>query len=333
MANKDKESSPASSNTQMLGPENNPNLAPEQPMQSTPQAQSQPQVSAGTAQPQDYDTISKLLMSLGSGLAAAGGQPGVGGNILDFVKSTKLNNQTKGIFGFDPMTGKVSLQANVPANAEVRNLADTTSKEVAVGLKESQRQDRLEQNAISRLSSIRGDTSIARIENQRDAAITAYNRIAELETQGEKGLNPIDYTDILGQLYRARTGVAPTEQILKDIRQNTLQGNFAKAYTFATGKQAPTSTEDITKSLKKMAESFGKQADKLHEGYMKPHLIKPKDLDEERWQPIISTSRGTSFEQGTAEYRGKSPQAQGQSSGWSQDKESRYQELLKKRGQ
>jgi hypothetical protein len=207
----------------------------------------------------------------------------------------------------------------------------SSQNDMVVSLKESQRQDRLEQNAIQRLSSVRGDTSIARVENQRDAAITAYNRISELESQGETGLNPVDYTDILGQLYRARTGVAPTEQILQDIRQNTAQGNLAKAYTFATGKQAPTSTADITKSLKKMAESFGKQADQLHDGYIKPHLIKPAGLDEERWDNIKGITRGVSFEDGTKKYTGGSSQDETQQ-GWTQEKESRYQELLKKRG-
>jgi hypothetical protein len=201
--------------------------------------------------------------------------------------------------------------------------------ELAMSLKESQQQDRLENNAIQRLSSIRGDVSIARVENQRDAAITAYRRISELEAQGEQGLNPVDYTDILGQLYRARTGVAPTEQILKDIRQNTIPGKLGKAYTFVTGEQAPTSTKDITDSLKKMAESFGKQADKLHEGYMKTHLIKPKGLDDDRWQNIVQNQRGMSFDEATSEYRNTATQTQ--KSSLPPDKAKRLQELREKK--
>lgn len=36
---------------------------------------------------------------------------------------------TKGVYGFDPVTGKVSLQANVPANADIRNMTSQTGIE------------------------------------------------------------------------------------------------------------------------------------------------------------------------------------------------------------
>lgn len=166
-------------------------------------------------------------------------------------------------------------------------------------------QDRLEQQARQSVSNLRGDKSLARAEEQRDAAIIAYNRIDEIDKKGGQ-LNPIDYTDILGQIYKARTGAAPTEQVLNEIRQKTAAGDIGRAYTYATGQQAPATTQDIKNSLKDMAASMGMQADKFHEGYMKAHLIKPKALADERWQPIFQTGRGISFQEAT----GYNPQAQ-----------------------
>lgn len=209
---------------------------------------------------------------------------------------------------------------NMMSDAEIRNklpLIDTMMKakaavdakqvgleqakanrDLSLGLREDQQQDRLEQNAIQHIATMRGDQSLARAEEQRDAAIVAYNRLNEVKQAG-KGLNPVDYADVLGQVYKARTGRAPGEQVLKDIHQATAEGKLGKAYTFATGNQAPATSTDIMNSLMDMAHSMGTQADQFHENYMKAHLIKPSHLEESRWKPISETGRGISFADAT----------------------------------
>lgn len=173
-----------------------------------------------------------------------------------------------------------------------------SNKDIYLGLRRDQQQDKLEQNAKLMVSNLRGDKSLARTEEQRDAAAVAYNRLNEIQKSG-KGMNPVDYADILGQIYKARTGTAPGEQIMRDIQQATAKGSLDKAYTYITGQQAPATTQAITDSLKSMALSMGKQADKFHEGYMKAHLVKPSGLDDDRWQPIATTARGDSFAKST----------------------------------
>lgn len=191
------------------------------------------------------------------------------------------------------------MKAKASADAKKVGMAQAKSThDLNLGLRQDQQQDRLEQNARMGVQNLRGDKSLARAEEQRDAAIVAYNRLDEIEKSG-KGLNPVDYTDILGQIYKARTGQAPGEQVLNEIRQATAKGKIDKAYTFVTGQQAPATTQDITKSLKNMAMSMGNQADKFHEGYMKAHLIKPSGLDDARWEPIANTGRGVSFADAT----------------------------------
>lgn len=182
------------------------------------------------------------------------------------------------------------------------------NRQLSMGLREDQQQDKLEQNAKQMVSNLRGDKSLARAEEQRDAAIVAYNRINEIQKTGGS-LNPVDYVDILGQVYKARTGAAPGEQVLKDIRQATAEGSLGKAYTFATGKQAPATSQEITNSLKNMASSMGTQADMFHDNYMKAHLIKPSSLQDSRWKPIADTGRGISFADAT-----KAPASTGQAS-------------------
>jgi hypothetical protein len=191
------------------------------------------------------------------------------------------------------------MKAKASEDARKLGLEQTkVMRDLNVGLRTDQQQDKLEQNAKQMVSNLRGDKSLARAEEQRDGAIVAYNRLKEIQASGKEP-NPVDYVDILGQIYKARTGVAPGEQILKDIRQATAKGSFDKAYTYVTGQQAPATTKDISNSLLNMAQSMGNQADKFHQGYMNAHLIKPHGLDDERWQPILKTERGMSFVEAT----------------------------------
>lgn len=171
--------------------------------------------------------------------------------------------------------------------------------------KNQARQDRLEAAYRTAQTSVRGDASIARTEVQRDAAITAYNRIKEVKDSGET-LNPIDYVDVLGQIYKARTGAAPTNEVLQTARQETAKGQTGKWYTYFTGKQAPATSADIQDSLMGMAASMGTQSDKIHSGYMKSRLKPPSGLDPDRIANV-DAGRGLSFQEAT----GYQPQVKG----------------------
>lgn len=183
---------------------------------------------------------------------------------------------------------------------DVVHLLITQGKQdVNVGTKESQQQDKLEEQYRKSFQTIRGDPSIKRAEEQRDAAAIAYNRIKEVQDHGQV-LNPIDYVDVLGQIYKARTGSAPTNEVLSTARQATAKGSFDKAYTYMTGQQAPATTEDIMKSLQDMALSMGTQADKFHDGYMRNRMKPPLGLAHDR-VANINAERGMSFAEATGQ--------------------------------
>jgi hypothetical protein len=188
-------------------------------------------------------------------------------------------------------------------------------------------QDHLEQQAISRVSGIKGDASLARTELQRDAAIQAYKTIAEIKAEGRLP-SQIEYYDIIGQMWKARTGQAPTDQAIKDLDAKTFKGDLGKATQFFTGKPAGRTTEAVLANIQNFAKSSGQQADKLHEGYMRTHLIKPAGLDDDRWQPILNTGRGTSFAEAIRDIE----QSPGGGSGLTPEEQAELQRLDAKYG-
>jgi hypothetical protein len=184
------------------------------------------------------------------------------------------------------------------------------NKEMMMDQNRQNRENTAVNQGIARVAGVRGDASLARSEMQRDAAATAVNRIDEVKASGQQ-LTPFDYTDILGQLYKARSGTAPGEQIMKDIRQPTGSASFNKAWTYMTGQQAPGTTASIASSLRDAAASMGKQADEFHDGYMKSHLIKPAGVSDTAWEPVAATTRGTSYADNVATHQAnlKKPQS------------------------
>ena len=166
---------------------------------------------------------------------------------------------------------------------------------------QDQRQNQLEAQAIGRVASIRGDTSLGKIEQQRDAATSAYNTLQTAEHEGRLP-NQVEFLDILGQLWKARTGTAPTDQVMKEFNVGTVQQNLNKVYSWATGKPAPANTKDVIGALKDFVVSSGKSLDQQHESYFSTHLIKPKGLEDDRWEAIKTAHRGNSFEDATKQY-------------------------------
>lgn len=164
--------------------------------------------------------------------------------------------------------------------------------------KQNTEQDAMEEKARGRLSSIRGDASLAKIELQRDGAITAYQTLDKADKEG-RPLSKVEYFDTLGQLWKARTGAAPTDQAIKDLDNSTFKGDIGKAFTYITGKTSGATTKEVAKSLKNFVKDTGFQMDKLHEGYMQTHLDMPTRLEKSRADHLRTLSRGTSFRDAT----------------------------------
>jgi hypothetical protein len=188
-----------------------------------------------------------------------------------------------------------ALQAgSVPRGTRI--LADARSGAIA----DKKEQDAYWRDGVRGLQSIRGDQQVKDIEAQRNAAIAGYNRLSQIEVEG-KAPNPVDYVDIIGQVYKARTGQAPSEVVLKQAVQETAAGKWGSAVTFLTGQQKPATTKDIASSLKDMIAHMGFQADDLHEGVMQAHgsqVLNP-NMSPENVAKLAKIARGKSFAEAT----------------------------------
>jgi hypothetical protein len=211
-------------------------------------------------------------------------------NKATFNAAIKLANQNR---PENVMTGPDALAAGqVPHGTRIVNPAQGTA--------DRKEQDAYYRDAVRGLQSIRGDQQVKDIETQRNAAISAYNRLKDIEYTG-KAPNPVDYVDILGQVYKARTGQAPGEQILKDARQATSASQLGKFWTFASGQQMPGTSKEIAASLKDMVAHMGLQADDLHDGVMQAHgsMVFNPNMSQENVSKLSKVARGKSFAEAT----------------------------------
>jgi hypothetical protein len=103
---------------------------PQQPAQQqiTPEIlqqmmqQQQPQQSPQQQGSSDWSTMRKLLFSLGAGLSGLSGSDATVAGLLKIAQSKMEAQQQaqKGVYGFNPMTGQISLMGNIPAKGELR---------------------------------------------------------------------------------------------------------------------------------------------------------------------------------------------------------------------
>lgn len=187
--------------------------------------------------------------------------------------------------------------------------------------RKDQQQNQVEQNAIARLSSVRGDVPMSKVEQQRDAAISAYNTIQSAEHENRLPTQ-IEYLDLLGQLWKSRTGTAPTEQVLKEFNVGTMQQRLNKVGQYFTGKPMGANTKEVISALKDFVYTTGNSLDQTHEGYFKNHLIRPSGISDDKWNELKQMSRGNSFKEGIAKYKDS---LQSPLSFADKDKEARYQ--------
>lgn len=168
-------------------------------------------------------------------------------------------------------------------------------------LKQQNKQDKLEKDAKQQFISVRGDSSIAAIEKQRDASIQGYTTLKDIRKEGRLP-NSFELQDVLAQTYRSRTGAAPTNEIMKDLFINTLGVQKNKVEQFFSGKATPATTEDIANKVESFLKKSGTQLDKMHDKYMSPRLVKPDGLSDKKWEEISKEGRGMRFSDAVSQY-------------------------------
>jgi hypothetical protein len=162
--------------------------------------------------------------------------------------------------------------------------------------KEQKRQDMLEKQFGDKLTTVRGDQSLQRVEKQRDAAGMAYDTIAK--AQGEnRPLSELEYADLVGQLWQARTGAAPTDKVMEELKQKTAKEGINRVITYVSGNPnlIGATTTDTMNNLKQFTQATGQKSDQQWNAYMAPRMNPPTGLDKDRVEHVSSQHRGLSF--------------------------------------
>lgn len=206
---------------------------------------------------------------------------------------------------YDPMKGDVSFEGSKPVDPIVKEMREQRLQmnQDQQEQKKQSEQDKLEKEARQQFISVRGDSSIAGIEKQRDAAIQGYTTLKDIRKEGRLP-NSFELQDVLAQTYRSRTGAAPTNEIMKDLFINTLGVQANKVEQFFSGKATPATTEDIANKVEDFLKNSGTQLDKMHDTYMEPRLVKPSNLSDEKWKEISKNERGMRFSDAMKQYEG-----------------------------
>lgn len=173
------------------------------------------------------------------------------------------------------------------------------NKELSMSMQQGNERDRMWNQGVQSVNSVRGDKSIVQTEAMRDGAISAYQAIDKIQKEG-RAPNQFEYVDLLGQLWKARTGGTLTNEELKHMDPKTLQSQLGPIATYLTGDPKAITTPQATQALKNFVVTSGKTADYLHDNYMQTRGVnaaasRMKSLYPEDADRLAKMARGVSF--------------------------------------
>lgn len=177
------------------------------------------------------------------------------------------------------------------------------NKELSMAMQKGNERDRMWNQAVQTINQIRGDKPLVDSEVMRNGAISAYQAIDNIQKQG-RAPNQFEYVDLLGQLWKARTGATLTNEELKAMDPKTLQSQLGPIATYFTGDPKAITTPAATAALKQFVIQSGKTADQIHDNYMQTRGIgaaatRMKDLYPEDADRLTKMARGQSFAEAT----------------------------------
>ncbi len=213
------------------------------------------------------------------------------GKITPEMAEGLIPGSSKWVQGFQQQNGRL------PTVDEAKDGMQSALLKLTAGDdKEQKRQDMLEKQYHDKLTSVRGDASLTRLEHQKDAAAMAYDTVAKSLAE-KRPLSELEQTDVIAQLYQARVGKAPTDQDMKELNQKTAKRGFNHMVTYLTGDPTVVgaSTEATLANLKQFIESSGSKADEQWQSYMAPRMNPPTGLDKSRTEHVASQHRGLLF--------------------------------------
>jgi hypothetical protein len=173
-------------------------------------------------------------------------------------------------------------------------------KEYSRGMQQDSVRERQWNHAIQTLTTLRGDKPLTDSETMRNGAISAVKAIDNIKAEG-RAPNQFEYIDLLGQLWKARTGSALTNEELKGMDAKTMQSKLGPLATYFTGDPKAITTPAAMQAIRNFATQSGLTADQLHEGYMESRGVNAAaaNMHPEDKERLRKMSRGLSFSEAT----------------------------------
>lgn len=183
---------------------------------------------------------------------------------------------------------------------ELQLKAIAAQKQLSMSQQSGNERDRLWTQAIQSLNQLRGDKPLTDSETMRNGAISAYQAIDNIQKEG-RAPNQFEYIDLLGQLWKARTGAVLSNEELKKMDVKTIQSKLGPIATYLTGDPKAVISPEGTQAIKNFAIQSGFTADQLHENYMQTRGLNAaaSRMVPEDKERLSKMSRGLSFEEAT----------------------------------
>src|SRR5260221_3669290 len=177
------------------------------------------------------------------------------------------------------------------------------NKELSMSMSRGNERDRMWSQAVQTINQIRGDKPLVDSEVMRNGAISAYQAIDHIQKQG-RAPNQYEYVDLLGQLWKARTGGTLTNEELRHMDAKTIQSQLGPIGTYFTGDPKAITTPGATNAIKDFVVQSGKTADQIHDNYMQTRGVgaaatRMKELYPDDADRLSKMARGMSFQDAT----------------------------------
>lgn len=172
-------------------------------------------------------------------------------------------------------------------------------KELSMSMQQGNERDRMWNQAVQTINSVRGDKPLVDSETARNGAISAYNLINQIQSEG-RAPNQTEYYDLLGQIWKARNSSAVTNEELQHMDPQTYQSKLGPFATFFTGDPKAIATPAVTTALKNLVIQSGITADQIHDSYMQNRGVNAAATRMQQLYPedaarLSKMARGLSF--------------------------------------
>lgn len=200
---------------------------------------------------------------------------------------------------------------------KAKNGRDLTTDETKTGLLDlvgkmgGDKPSRKDQNAAfekakTAITSSRGDPALGDISKQQTAIGLGYRTLADVRA-GKMTLTPAIWTDVMGQLWKGRTGGVPPEQVMKHLEQGNVVEAFRDTLNKLSGYELKQDVQPkvVIDNMLDFLDNSGKDVDERFQGLMASHLVKDDALPDDKYKELVDAVNKRTFTGYTEAHRKK----------------------------